>query len=119
MNISVKCADDQYKCTSSLYIYTPAPKEKGGVLFYLLMSVSVCPSVCLSVHNKNICRIFLGNYSADMLEILTQSLFRHAIWWDLILYESDVNFLINVDNVYFLHKFSYEFSSKRRFIADA
>lgn len=38
-----------------------------------------------------------------MLEILTHYMFRHALRWDLILYQSDVSFLLNVDFAYFAY----------------
>jgi hypothetical protein len=31
-----------------------------------------------------------------MLEILAQFLFWYAIWWDLLLYESDINLLLSL-----------------------
>lgn len=37
-------------------IHAPTLKEKGEFCFYS------CVSVCLSVHNKKLCHIFLSNY---------------------------------------------------------
>lgn len=37
-------------------------------------------SVCCSFRNKHFCQIFPNNYSSEVLEISTHSLFRHVIW---------------------------------------
>ena len=47
---------------------------------------------------------FLCSYLSEMLEIFTQCLLRHAISWDIFLYQSDANFLLNDDFAYFLTK---------------
>ena len=46
---------------------------------------------------------FLSSYLSQMLEILTHYLFRHAILWDIFLYQSDASFLLNVDFAYFAY----------------
>lgn len=38
-----------------------------------------------------------------MFEILTQFLFRHAIWSDLFFYQSKANFLLYIDFGYFVY----------------
>lgn len=56
--------------------YTPAPMDRGGMLFYPW--VFVFP---------------LHIFSSKIFKILTRSLLRHAIWWDSCLNKSDVNFV--------------------------
>lgn len=56
----------------------------------------------LSLNFKtNFGQIFLSDYLSQRLEV-TYFLFRYVICWDLVLYLSDVNFLINVDFAYFV-----------------
>jgi hypothetical protein len=54
---------------TTVFLYTSALKERGGILFYPCVSGRV--SVCLSVTNFR--HSFLSNYSSQMFEILTRS----------------------------------------------
>ena len=85
--------------------YTPLnPRfKKGGILFYLCLSIhpsfslSVCPS------HEYFCRIFLGNYNAKISEIWFQGLYKLAIPFNAFSDSSLDNFLFTEHLYLFTH----------------
>lgn len=53
--------------------------------------------VCLSVRNNIFRRIFRCKYTMQVVEILTHSLLRYAIYLDTFEFQMDVNFLLSDD----------------------
>lgn len=60
-------------------------------------------------------KYFFCNYWLQMHDILTHYFFRHPIRWDLFLFQSDVNFLLNHNFTYFWLKFSNKISQQLLF----
>lgn len=62
-----------------------------------LVSHSVCPSVCPFLTKIDVAFLSLRHNSLQVFVIFTHSLFRHTLCWDLLLYQSDVNLILNDD----------------------
>lgn len=75
--------------TVYVYFLNPLLIWRRGILFF------PCVSVCLCVRYKFSSKIL------QMLENLTHSFFSCVIWWDYVLYNLDINFLLNEDFVYY------------------
>lgn len=83
------------------------PTFEGGILPFLVIvqPFNMHPYIGNAIHSvtKKCCCIFVGNNSLQMLEIISRSLFRHAIHWDLFSFQLDVDFVLNVDLTYFVN----------------
>lgn len=97
-----------YRCLKFLHILC-LDMQYGGIHFCAKQTLTSCFMLSLLICSLNfqttfLKRIFSINYS-QMLEILTNCLFRHAILCDLFLNLSEAYFVLNDDFVYLKHTF--------------
>lgn len=79
-----------------------------------LVSHSVCPSVCPFVTKIDVAFLSLRHNSLQVFVIFTHSLFRHTFCWDLLLYQSDVNLILNDDFAHCSQHFQTKFCQRFR-----
>lgn len=75
---------------------------------------SLCPSVCPFVTKIDVAFLSLRHNSLQVFVIFTHSLFRHTFCWDLLLYQSDVNLILNDDFAHCSQHFQTKFCQRFR-----
>lgn len=75
---------------------------------------SLCPSVCPFVTKIDVAFLSLRHNSLQVFVIFTHSLFRHTLCWDLLLYQSDVNLILNDDFAHCSQHFQTKFCQRFR-----